>query len=457
MHGLIRANVLCWARWLFSGYLWPQHIRLIAKYLARIESGDCTRLIIEAPPRHGKSFLTSIAFPSWYIARNPDKRVIAVSHTSTLASHNGRLVRNALASHGPRLFGVTIARDSSAADRWGIEGHSGGFLAAGVGGGLTGFGADCILIDDPIKDAEAAYSAKQRDAVWEWYGMVARTRLQPGGSIVVIITRWHEDDLCGRLLRDNIENWEVLRMPAIAEDNDILGREPGAALWPEMFDSDALNAVRMQIGSYAWNALYQQRPVAESGAIIKREWIKHYDELPVRPHEFVLSCDMTFKESGSSYVVMQVWARYGTKYYLADQIRKRLGFVDTVEHLSAMCKKWPQCRTKLIEDKANGPAIIDAVRKTIDGVIAVTPKESKQARLHAVEPMFEAGDVLIPQPDAVDWVPAYIDELVSFPKSAYDDQVDATTMALHRYKKQASTSLMLDIGGVNIRPSPWRL
>lgn len=391
------------------------------------------------PPRHGKSYLTSQYFPSWYIGKFPGRRILIASYEADFAASWGRKSRDVLEEWGKELFGIKIRTDSSAGNRWDIEGHEGGVNTAGVGGPLTGKGADCFIIDDPIKNFEEASSKTIRDKIWDWYRSTAYTRLEPDGAMVLIMTRWHEDDLVGKILSgqddEDPEPWEVICLPAIAEENDLLGRKPGEALWPERFPVERLLKIKKDIGSFLFESLYQQNPTRREGELVKRSWFKFYKTLPSLRFfdEIIQSWDMAFKDTQeSSFVVGQVWGRIKAEKYLLDQVRDRMGFVETIQAVRTLSAKWPMAGAKLVEDKANGPAVISALMKEIPGLIAVTPEGSKESRLVAVSPQIEAGNVFIPDPQIAPWVHDYIEELCNFPRGKYDDQVDATTQALNR-------------------------
>jgi predicted phage terminase large subunit-like protein len=283
-----------------------------------------------------------------------------------------------------------------------------------------------------------------REKVWEWYQSTLYTRLTPDGRIIIVMTRWHEDDLVGRLLKkeaDEIregthqgERWTVINFPAIAEENDYLGRKPGEALWPEFgFDEMRLAQIKSDVGSYVFNALYQQRPSAAEGNMIKRHWWRFYkvDPQDMEFDELIQSWDCSFKDSdGSDYVVGQVWGRIGADKYLVDQVRDRMDINDTMKAITNISQKWPNARLKLIEDKANGPALISMLSRKLGGMVAVKPKESKQARVSIILPDIEGGNVYLPQNRP--WVQEFIDECSSFPNGAHDDMVDAMSQALNR-------------------------
>ncbi len=318
---------------------------------------------------------------------------------------------------------------------WEIAGHYGSMLSVGVEGSITGQGADLLIIDDPIKNRMEADSITYRDRLWNEWQNTLLTRLQPGAAIIIILTRWHEDDLAGRILKFDEENWEVVSLPAICEDEDSdpLGRRIGEALWPEKYDEVWAENKKREVGSYAWNALYQQRPSPPEGGIIQRGWWQYYRQAPSRFEEIIQSWDCAFKdEQSSDYVVGQIWGRRGADKYLLDQVRDRMDFPSTVRAVESLSAKWPQARAKLIEDKANGPAVIATLKSKISGLIPVNPEGGKMARLQAVSPDIEAGNVYLPEPSIAPWVHDYVEEFATFPNGLNDDQVDATSQALLR-------------------------
>ena len=256
------------------------HLELLNSWLVAVGQKRCRRLLITMPPRHGKSLLTSEMFPAWYAGMYPDRRIILASYEADFASSWGRKARNILEEHGHKRFGVRVSGTSSAADRWDIKGRRGGMNTAGVGGAITGKGADLLIIDDPVKNSAEANSFTYRQKTWEWYQSTAYTRLEPDGAIILIQTRWHSDDLAGRILREaeSGEKWEVLNLPAIARHDDQIGREPGEPLWPARFNVERLDEIRRVVGEYTWSALYDQNPASDEGSKIKREWFRHFDK-----------------------------------------------------------------------------------------------------------------------------------------------------------------------------------
>lgn len=433
-------------------------------FLAAVRRKESPRLLLTMPPRHGKSEIASRRFPAYALGRDPDLSIIATSYSADLASRMNRDVQRIIDDEayraifpGTRLCGKSSGEGIRTADLFEIVGHRGVYRSAGVGGGITGMGGDIILIDDPIKDRAEADSPTIRNRVWDWYTSTLYTRLAPGGGIIVIQTRWHMDDLAGRLLEAQRSGqgdaWRVVNFPAIAEEDEP-HRKAGEALHPERYPLEQLQAIRAAIGSRDWAALYQQRPAPDGGAIFRAEWLRFWlpKELPQTFDRMCISWDMTFKDGDDSdYVVGQVWGRKGADFFLLDQVRARMGFTATLAAFSALADKWPRAQRKLVEDKANGPAVIDSLRHAVPGIIPVEPDGSKIARAHAVTTFFEAGNVHLPHPSVCNWVADYVAELTSFPAAAHDDQVDATTQALR--DMQSHRALNID-PAVLQRPRP---
>lgn len=420
------AGLLPYALMTFLGYEVAPHIVTLARALERVERGDCKRLIVSMPPRHGKSMLVSTAFPAWYLGRRPRAQIITATFSQEKADDWGRAVRNQLASPWFRqVFGHGLALDSRAVRRFNTA-QGGVYIATGIGGTITGRGADLLLIDDPHKGEEEARSEKLRAKVQGWFRSDAYTRLMPGGAIVIVQTRWHEADLAGYVQAELAhEGWEVLNLPAI--------NEAGEALWTERFPLDALALIKESVGSRAWEALYQGRPSPAEGGIFKRGWWKRWRAFP-QLDEVLTSWDCAFKGTSSSdFVVGQVWGRRGAERYLLDQVRGRMTFTETVAAIRDLAKKWPQARAHLVEDKANGTAVIDTLKREVPGLIAVEPQGGKEARANAVSPQVEAGQVFVP--DEARWVGDFIEEAAAFPTGTHDDQVDAMSQALLRWLK----------------------
>lgn len=426
---------------------------LIDAELRRLRDTPDGRLIISMPPQEGKSTRASRDFVIDTLVHQPETRVVMASYAQGLANRNGRQVRNLIASH-PDL-GLRIAADNGAVSEWQIAGHRGGMLSVGRGAGITGRPADLLVIDDPLKDRQEADSATIRQTCWDWWTDSLSTRLSPGAPVCLILTRWHEDDLAGRLLAaEDGHLWRVVNIPAQAEtDDDQLGRRPGEFMVSARGRTrEQWEAIKVRVGSRTWAALYQGRPTAAEGDILRREWWQHYTTPPflIREDgarivtapdaETMISADLTFKDTtASDYVVLQVWMRRGIDCYLLDQVRARLDFPATCAALRELAARWPQAVLKLVEDKANGPAVIAALSRTVPGIVPEEPQGSKEARASAVAPLIEAGNVWLPAPELAPWVADFVEEAASFPNGAHDDQVDAMSQALNRLVLQPLT------------------
>jgi predicted phage terminase large subunit-like protein len=422
-----------------------------------VMAGLHPRLMIFAPPRHGKSETASRCFPAYCFGKNPRLNFIACSYAAMLAGSMNRDVQRIMDGEAyaelfpeSRLGTENVATLSGKplrnSDVFEIMGYLGRYRSAGVGGGITGQGFDIGLIDDPIADAASALSETIRESIWEWYRTTFYTRRSPHSGIVLIMTRWHQDDLAGRLLqemKDGGEKWTVVSFPAIAEADE-QWRKVGDALHPERIPLEMLRATERTLGSYNWTALYQQRPSPAGGNIFNRNKWQFWKVLPTL-EEIILSVDCTFKDSdGTDYVAIQVWGRKGADKYLLKRRRERLGFTATVTAVRAMRALYPTCGAVLIEDKANGSAVIDTIKKEIAGVIAVTPEGGKVARGYAVQPEQEAGNLYLPDPSIDETIENFLDEATNFPLGTHDDEVDAMTQAVNWMRNRESTLGMLD-------------
>lgn len=408
------------------------------RFLQDVADKKSPRLIITMPPRSGKSELVSRRFPAFALGRNPELQIIATSYSSDLSQRFNRDVQRVIDDEkyfelfpNTRLSNSRVRTDSRGSyirtsDLFEIVGHAGAYRSCGVGGGITGQGADILIIDDPIKDRAQAGSKTIRDSIWDWYTSTAYTRLSPGGGVIVMATRWHTDDLIGRLIQRMGEGdtFRIVNYPAIAE-HDELHRKAGEALHPERYPLSTLLQIQKTIGSRDWEALYQQHPVPDGGALFKLEWFRRWtaSSLPPEFDHTLMSWDMTFKDSkNSDYVVGQVWGKKGPNFYLLDQVRGQWDFVKTKEMVRVLAQKWPRVVRKLVEDKANGSAVISELKSTVSGFVPITPTESKEARASSVTPYFEAGNVFIPEDTEAPWVPHYVSELLEFPAGSHDDQ-----------------------------------
>ena len=466
--------------------------RLYARYrqagMDEVEARDCAeaevlpagldRVIISLPPQEGKSERVTHYGALWMLRRHPELRIAIVSYGDAMARSMSYKIRNDLATfdgqEGNFDVGLRLRKDNRSVASWFLDGPRGSVYATGIGGALTGRPVDLLIIDDPVKDYLSADSQLLSDQAWQWWQSVARTRLAPSAPVLVILTRWHEADLAGRLIAKQREDehselkyfdkWHIINIAAQADYNppeeiynpfdfDPLGRQPGEFMLSARGRTQAQwEATKSGTIARIWSALFQGRPTPDSGDVFHRPWWIRY-ETPIWTEtveqisgesvtvcnvhdatEVLQSWDMAFKdEKTSDFVVGQVWARKGALCYLVDQVRARLSFTDSVAAVRKLTAKWPQATVKLIEDKANGPAIINALRKEIGGIIPVQVKDSKPARASAVSPFVEAHNVFLPDAlIALYDVEAFIEECTQFPNSAHDDQVDAMSQALSR-------------------------
>ncbi|WP_333647415.1 phage terminase large subunit [Candidatus Binatus sp.] len=437
---LARTDLACFCAMSYPRFELAHHHRLIVDKLEAIERGEIDRLMVFLPPRHGKSLIGSTLFPAWFLGRHPEWSIIASSYGAELATDFGRRVRN-LVSDGlfQSIFpAAKLAGDSTAAHRFSLS-KGGNYYAVGAGGPITGRGADLLLIDDPIKGREDANSESYRRQLHEWYESVAYTRLQPEGAVVIISTRWHMDDLAGWLLREHPEeNWSVLNLPAIAEQDEGWRRE-GDALWEKKFPLKRLAQIREAVGGSAWAALYQQRPAAAEGAIFKREWWKYHTPatLPERFEQVVISLDTAFKAGASNdYSVGLVLGVGEVGYYVLDVWRDRVEFPALLRAVEMLALKWRPDRV-LIEDKASGQSLIQELQTSSRLAIEPVKVDSdKVTRATACTPLVEAGRVFLPE-DA-DWLADFLEEVSSFPSAPHDDCVDALSQALNYVRESSS-------------------
>lgn len=379
--------------------------------------------MITMPPRHGKSELASRRFPAWFMGRHPGKSVIAASYNSDLATDFGRQVRNIVASpeYG-RLFETKLSEDSRAANRWNTEG-GGSYVAAGVGTAITGRGADVLLIDDPLKDRAEADSELQRQKVWDWYTSTAYTRLAPGGRVIVIQTRWHEDDLAGRLLVEHAkggDKWVSLDLPAITSD--------GKALWPEFYPLEVLERYRSVLPARDWSALYQQRPTPEEGAYYKREWFRYFDEVPKHLRIYGASDYAVTDGDGDFTVHLVAGVDPEDNIYVLDLWRGQTTSDVWVSAWLDLARKWKPLMW--VEEqgqiiKSIGPFLDKRMRE--ERVYArreqVASAADKPTRSRSIQARTAMGKVYFPS--KAPWLSEFTSELLMFPAGRHDDMVDS--------------------------------
>lgn len=449
----------------------PRHIVTIERFLLdALVKGD-QMITIEAPVRCGKSVYVDWHFPSWLLGTFPHKHVGLASHEQGFAQSWGAKCRDTLIEFGGS-FGVQVKRDIRSRGWFEMEGHEGSMRSFGMeGGGITGRGFDVLILDDLIKNAAEAESETIRKTQIDFLRGTAMNRLEPGALLIVMMARWHEDDLIGWVHREMPGQFRRLRLPAIAEEPtpefpgpDPMGRKPGEPLWPQRFPLTALARRRKRAGEYYFNANYQQRPSPPQGSVFQRTWWKRWSVLPEGFDTMLWSWDMSFKgKDDSSFVVGGVWGMTGADFYLLWQTRGQWDFPTTKRRLIQAIEdpRFAGARsTVLIEDKANGPAIIADLQHEVGGLIPVSvPPESKVARARSIAGYVESGNTYLPDADhpyALDddsepWVPGYIDEHANFPRGAHDDQVDQTSQALRELLDRGVGSIVVPTGDLPAR------
>ena len=431
----------------FVEKVWPTfisgaHHKRMAEAFERVANGTCKRLIINMPPRHTKSEFASYLLPAWFLGRFPHKKVIQASHTAELAVGFGRKVRNLVDSevYHDIFPELSLQSDSKAAGRWNTS-KGGDYFAIGVGGAVTGKGADVLIIDDPHSEQEAAMAASNPDVydkVIEWYTSGPRQRLQPGGSIVIVMTRWSQRDLTGQVLKAAAqrsgEDWEVIEFPAILPS--------GNPLWPQFWSFEELEALRNELPNAKWQAQYQQNPVGNESAIIKRDWWKIWEQDRPPQCEYILQTwDTAFeKNNRADYSAGTTWGifkndeDYGTSnIILLNTYKKRVEYPDLKRDVLAEYNMYEPDGV-LIEKKASGAPLIYDLRAMGIPVQEFTPGkgQDKIARLNAVSDIIASGKVWVPN---TRWAEELVDEIAEFPSGEHDDLVDATTLALMRFRQ----------------------
>ena len=449
----LKRNEACQDHFLpFVKAMWPEfitgkHHKIISQKLERVANGELKRLIINMPPRHTKSEFASFLFPAWMMGKNPRMKIIQATHTTELAVNFGRKTKNLIDSDDYKeVFpNVKLAADSKASGRWDTS-NGGMYYAVGVGSNLAGRGGDLVIIDDPHSE-QTAMSNNGFDDAWEWYTGGPRQRLQPGGSIVLVQTRWSEKDMTGQLLRSMAKDpladqWEVVELPALFNDDK--------PCWPEYWSFDDLSAVRASIPPSKWNAQYQQNPTGEENAIIRREWWKKWDRKVVPNLQYVIqSYDTAFsKRETSDFSAITTWGVFypeesGTPgLILLDSQKGRWDFPELKEVALDQYKYWDP-DTVIVEAKASGLPLTHELRTMGIPVVNFTPSKGndKVTRVHSVSPLFEAGMVWAPDETFADEL---IEEVAAFPNGEYDDLVDSMTQALMRYRQGNFVTLPTD-------------
>lgn len=410
----------------------PRHIELLNQLLLDVADGKIKRLMVTMPPRHGKSELCSKYFPAWYLGTHPEDRIILCSYEADFAATWGQKVRDIFKEH-KTVFGVNVNDRSAARNRWDIAGHRGGMGTAGVGGPITGKGAEILIIDDPVKNAEQANSPTYREKAKDWYKSTAYTRLTPTGKVILIQTRWHEDDLGGWLLSESDDDWTVIDLPAIAlEDNDAIGRSKGEALWPELWTTDKLLQRKAELGEYWFSAMYQQQPQPLEGGILRRAWLQYYDSLPgsISNSSTYTGWDLAISEKETADYTCSCTVKYNNidgKLYIVDWTRERIDFPTQIQ---AVLNKYSQYNSDIIaiEEVAYQAALPQALRKYKLPVKSVKVTKDKVTKIQSTFLLFEQGLVVLPSKHPL--LGEFENEYSMFPTGKHDDLLDATELAL---------------------------
>ena len=440
-----RSDFLTFVKKMWPAFIGGRHHKVMADAFERVANGELKRLIINMPPRHTKSEFASFLFPAWFLGRYPEKKIIQTAHTAELAVGFGRKVRNLIRQEDfQSVFpGIELSSDSKAAGRWNTN-KRGDYFAIGVGGAVTGKGADVLIIDDPHSEQEAAlgaYNPEVYEKVYEWYTSGPRQRLQPGGAIIIVMTRWSTRDLTGKIIKsvtqkEGVDDWEVIELPAIMPSGD--------PLWPEFWPLDQLESLRAELPVAKWSAQYQQDPTSEEGALIKREWWREWEKDSPPPCEAIIqSWDTAFlKTQRADYSACTTW---GVFYWpdddgksqpnliLLDAYKEKLEFPDLKR--AAYDKYWEyEPDQMIVEAKAAGSPLIFELRAMGIPVTEFTPSrgQDKIARVNAVSDLFASGVIWCP---ATRWADEVIEECAAFPTGDHDDLVDSTTQALLRFRQ----------------------
>ena len=452
-------DLIAFCKHMQSDYTVGKHHRMLADMLMDIEQGNKDRICVNIPPRHGKSQLVSIMFPAWYLGRNPNKKVMMVSHTTDLAVDFGRKVRNMIATDDYRAIfpTVSLAIDSKSAGRWNTS-VGGEYYACGIGSSIAGRGADLLLIDDPHSEQDVINGNFDVFAkAYEWFTYGARTRLMPGGSVAIVQTRWHMDDLTGRVVNDMSHNtgadqYDIVEFPAILE----IAKKEGSGytekpLWPEFFDLKALHRTKASMPAFQWNAQYQQEPTAEEASIVKRDWWQQWgDEHAPNCEYIIMSLDAAAEtHNRADFTALTTWGVFlneqvdAYNIILLNSIKKRMEFPELKELAMEEYSEW-EPDAFIVEKKSSGTALYQEMRRMGLPVQEYTPHRGsgdKLARLNSVADIVASGLCWVPE---TRWAEEVIEEIAGFPFMSHDDLVDSTVMALMRFRQGGFIRLPTD-------------
>ena len=435
---LARRSLLDFCRRVYPGWQDAPHLDRIANRLEAVERGECRRFMVNLPPRHGKSTLISQCFPAWFLGRRPSLSIIMATHGAELSERNSRATRELLRDkRWP--FDARLSEDSTSAARWNLV-ERGGLYAVGVDGSITGRGADLLILDDLQHDSG---TDAERESAWRWYCERAIPRLEPGATIVAVGTRFAEDDLFGRLLDGpDASEWEVLRLPAIAEDDDPMGRAPGEALWPQRIALDELESRKRSMGSRWFACQFQQSPVPSEGNIVKGAWLKRYEKAPEAFEKVVMALDAAAKTGiANDYSALAVLGVRKDGFYLLDVLRKKVEYPELVRLVRAAYDAHSPSAV-YVEDASAGVALIQELkRESRLPIVPVKALGSKISRVEGITGMLESGRVFLPT--EAPWLVEFERELLAFPNAKHDDMVDAFVLALSQLVKRPFSEAFL--------------
>lgn len=448
------------AKLAFPKFIYNPFIRDVENRILGIAQEQELAIMLAAPPRHGKTLFLSRVLPAWFLGRFPDKRVLLITYQDNFSRTQSRAARNILKVHGSAVFGIKVAEDTAAANAWDIQNHEGGMEAVGAGGAITGKGADLLIVDDLIKGRQQALNENLMLEMWEWFRTDVLSRLEPGASIIIMNTRWTLSDVIGMILEQqrlekegelddedmSFDDFKYFNYPALAEENDILGRLPGQALFPQRWDEAKLRKRKARNDDYWWSALYQGNPVPLSGEIIDTNGFKRTYEYAKPPSRelfdlIVISADTAIKDTElADFSVLEVWGIKNDGYFLLDLLREKFQYPTLKETALALCRVW-RPEFVLIEDKGSGSSLIQDMRE--DGsftIMAIDPgNESKVLRMQAETPTIKSGMIVLP--DHSSWKDDFLLECRSFPRGK-KDQVDAFSQFL-KFARQTTSGIQM--------------
>jgi len=417
------------AKLAFPNWIYGPHLKAVEDYIIRILNGESIKLMVSMPPRHGKTMFLSRVLPAFFLGRFPDTRVMLITHHTDFSRTQSRVARNIIDAFGKTVFDIEISPDTASAAEWDIAGGQGGMEALGAGGSVMGKGANLLLMDDLVKGIEMASNVNLMEKQWEWFKTDVYPRMEPGASAIIIMTRWTTYDIIGMIEAEKKEDpggpfaeWETINFPALAIENDVLGREVGQPLFPARIDLKMLDRIKGVMDSLWWEALYQGNPVPAKGNIINTDWLKSYDKVPNRRklEMLIISADTAQKETEiADFTAIGIWGILEGQYYLLDLIRDKMGYPELISQCRTLNEYW-KADFFLIEDKGSGQSLVQELQNE-DGfnVVAIDPgNENKVLRLMAETPSLRSGKVVFPEQSS--WLDHALLELRAFPKGRKD-------------------------------------